>query len=170
MSHPLSKKMALCTQRFVHCALLNLIIDLRHFSQELTNPSMHQLIKSEVTALLKVANHFYKNSPGNWICLRIDPKLLGASRLVYEPAAPVGEKVSATFKHDGKECLCVYQILRCLRASFSTLFNPNAVTGENYRPSHRGKIHTLILMYSPAHLRSNPCVRGGWNGNHRASS
>ncbi len=47
------------------------------------------------TMLLVVANHFYKESQGDWICLELNPELLGA-KVVYEPAAPVGNKSSMT--------------------------------------------------------------------------
>ena len=46
---------------------------------------------AEPVFLLGVANHFYKNSEGDWICLRIDTHSLGDSQVVYETPAPVGD-------------------------------------------------------------------------------
>eukprot|EP01031_Cornospumella_fuschlensis_P029949 gene29949-36170_t len=43
--------------------------------------------------LLVVGNHFYKNLPGDWVCLEIDPTYLGC-RCIYETPAPVGDKES----------------------------------------------------------------------------
>lgn len=50
--------------------------------------------------LLVVANHFYKDSQGDWICLEINPQLLCAE-VKYEPAAPVGNK--STMKRENQE-------------------------------------------------------------------
>ncbi|RYH13816.1 DUF952 domain-containing protein [archaeon] len=44
----------------------------------------------EPACLLTVGNHFYKSSPGDWVCLEIDPAYLGC-RCIYETPAPVGE-------------------------------------------------------------------------------
>ncbi|CAM9253521.1 unnamed protein product [Laminaria digitata] len=41
--------------------------------------------------LLPVANNFYTDVPGKFLCLRIDTTLL-KSEVKYEPAAPVGDK------------------------------------------------------------------------------
>jgi uncharacterized protein (DUF952 family) len=39
--------------------------------------------------LLYIGNHFYKSSSGNWVCLKLNPSLVGGP-VVYEEAAPVG--------------------------------------------------------------------------------
>jgi uncharacterized protein (DUF952 family) len=49
--------------------------------------------------LLVVANHFYQDSKGEWVCLEINPHLLGA-RVKYEAAAPVGNKASMKNESD----------------------------------------------------------------------
>lgn len=51
---------------------------------------------SEPALLIDVANHFYRESPGEWICLEIDPALLtgGPQSVRYEAPAPVGDKES----------------------------------------------------------------------------
>jgi uncharacterized protein (DUF952 family) len=56
----------------------------------------------EPSMLLNVGNHFYKSVPGEWICIALDPALLGC-RCRYEPAAPVGN--TAALKHDSDEPL-----------------------------------------------------------------
>ena len=45
--------------------------------------------------LVSIANHFYKDAPMDeeWVILQIDSSLL-KSRVIYEPAAPVGDKSS----------------------------------------------------------------------------
>lgn len=50
----------------------------------------------EATLLLDIANHFYTDSVGDWICIEIEPSLLpnGAESVVYEAAAPVGDKTA----------------------------------------------------------------------------
>lgn len=40
--------------------------------------------------LLEVGNHFYQGVTGDWICVLLNPALLGG-KIVYEAAAPVGE-------------------------------------------------------------------------------
>ncbi|CAN0317320.1 unnamed protein product [Ectocarpus fasciculatus] len=45
----------------------------------------------EAGLLLPVANHFYTDVPGSFICLRIDTTIL-KSEVRFEPAAPVGDK------------------------------------------------------------------------------
>lgn len=40
--------------------------------------------------LLEAGNHFYKSSPGKWICLEIDVNKLN-SKVIYELPAPVGK-------------------------------------------------------------------------------
>lgn len=61
--------------------------------------------------LITIANHFYKDAPIEeaWIILVIDSNKL-TSRLVYEPAAPVGDKssfqsdnVPSTAQEDNKD-------------------------------------------------------------------
>mmetsp|Transcript_35921 Transcript_35921/g.34004 ORF Transcript_35921/g.34004 Transcript_35921/m.34004 type:complete len:131 (+) Transcript_35921:65-457(+) len=39
--------------------------------------------------LLSAGNYFYKAVVGNWICIKLEPTLLGGP-VVYESAAPVG--------------------------------------------------------------------------------
>ena len=56
---------------------------------------------AEPEFLLGVANHFYKESKGDWICLRIDPHSLDDSKVIYESPAPVGEK--AAYDHEEKD-------------------------------------------------------------------
>ena len=56
---------------------------------------------AEPEFLLGVANHFYKESVGDWICLRIDPNSLGSSKVVYEAPAPVGN--IEAYDHEEKE-------------------------------------------------------------------
>ena len=53
------------------------------FVHATANPSM----------LLGVGNHFYKNIPGEWICLEILPSVLGAP-VKFESPAPVGNTQS----------------------------------------------------------------------------
>lgn len=48
--------------------------------------------------LIDVANHFYKESVGDWVCIKIIPELLG-SPVVYESPAPVGN--TEAFDHEG---------------------------------------------------------------------
>ena len=47
-------------------------------------------------ALLLLLTHSYMERVGDWICLEIDPRLLrkGPQSVVYEAAAPVGDKES----------------------------------------------------------------------------
>ena len=54
---------------------------------------------AEPQFLIDVANHFYRESTGDWICIKIDPKLLGGSKVIYEAPAPVGN----TEAYDHKE-------------------------------------------------------------------
>ncbi|MBX2846996.1 MAG: DUF952 domain-containing protein [Acidiferrobacterales bacterium] len=44
--------------------------------------------------LLNVANHFYKDVPGPWLCLRMTVDSLNATgiKVVFEATAPVGDK------------------------------------------------------------------------------
>ena len=46
------------------------------------------------TRLLLVANHFYRNVPGDWLCLRMTTESLAATGIdvVFESTAPVGDK------------------------------------------------------------------------------
>lgn len=46
-------------------------------------------LTKEADLLLGVANHFYKQVPGDFLVLAIDSKQL-SSKVVFEPAAPVG--------------------------------------------------------------------------------
>ena len=48
--------------------------------------------------LLDVANHFYKESVGDWVCIKLVPELLGG-RVVYESPAPVGN--TEAYDHEG---------------------------------------------------------------------
>lgn len=48
---------------------------------------------SDPKLLLTVANHFYKSSIGDWICLQINPIYL-CSKVIYEAPAPVGNTKS----------------------------------------------------------------------------
>lgn len=57
---------------------------------------------AEPKFLLMVGNNFYKTVLGDWVCVKIDVNKL-TSRLVYEPAAPVGN--IASMKHDANEPL-----------------------------------------------------------------
>ncbi len=47
--------------------------------------------------LLFVGTYFYKQSVGDWICLKLNPALVNGS-VVYEAAAPVGD--IPAFAHD----------------------------------------------------------------------
>lgn len=50
---------------------------------------------AEPKFLLMVGTNFYKTVPGDWICLKIDvSRLTPSSRVIYEPAAPVGDVAS----------------------------------------------------------------------------
>ncbi len=52
---------------------------------------------AEKSRLLEVANHFYQDSPGDWLCLRMTEDSLAAAgvAVVFEPAASVGDKDGA---------------------------------------------------------------------------
>ena len=90
---------------------------------------------AEPKFLLMVGNNFYKSALGDWICLKIDVSKL-RSRLVYEPAAPVGN-IQSNLKIDEDEPLfphiygplnadCVveqYNIIRSLDGSFDSIDN-----------------------------------------------
>lgn len=54
------------------------------FTHATANPSL----------LLNVANHFYKEVPGKWLCLRMTVDSLDAvgTKVVFEGTAPVGDK------------------------------------------------------------------------------
>jgi uncharacterized protein (DUF952 family) len=52
----------------------------------------------EPSTLIDVANHFYKEDKGDWICIKLDPIKLGAD-VVWEKPAPVGDK--AAYDHEG---------------------------------------------------------------------
>jgi uncharacterized protein (DUF952 family) len=53
--------------------------------------------------LLGVANHFYKDSTGSWICLKIDPNSFAMGKVIYEAAAPVGNKEEYDHSDAGPE-------------------------------------------------------------------
>jgi uncharacterized protein (DUF952 family) len=55
----------------------------------------------EPAFLIDVANHFYKSTEGDWICLKIDPNSLGASEVKWEAPAPVGETEAYDHNTDG---------------------------------------------------------------------
>ncbi|CAM9588025.1 unnamed protein product [Choristocarpus tenellus] len=57
---------------------------------------------AEAELLLPVANHFYTDVPGTFLCLRIDVDLL-TSEVKYEAAAPVGEKTAHSTQSAGEE-------------------------------------------------------------------
>jgi uncharacterized protein (DUF952 family) len=44
--------------------------------------------------LIGIANNFYKSSVGDWVCISLNPALLGGE-VKYELAAPVGDKQTA---------------------------------------------------------------------------
>ncbi len=54
--------------------------------------------------LLQVANHFYQDIPGEWLCLRMTVASLQASgvEVVFEGTAPVGDK-PAEFENSNDE-------------------------------------------------------------------
>lgn len=54
--------------------------------------------------LLQVANHFYQDIPGEWLCLRMTVASLQASgvEVVFEGTAPVGDK-PAEFANENDE-------------------------------------------------------------------
>ncbi len=54
--------------------------------------------------LLVVANHFYQDVPGDWLCLRMTLESLAATgvEVVFEGTAPVGDK-PADFDPDNTE-------------------------------------------------------------------
>ena len=54
--------------------------------------------------LLQVANHFYQDVPGEWLCLRMTVASLQASgvEVVFEGTAPVGDK-PAEFDNENDE-------------------------------------------------------------------
>lgn len=56
------------------------------------------------TKLLTVANHFYQDVPGEWLCLRMTIDSLAATGVdvVFEGTAPVGDK-PADFDPDNTE-------------------------------------------------------------------
>ena len=47
--------------------------------------------------LIDVANHFYKESNGDWICIKLEPMMLPP--VIFESPAPVG--TTAAYEHDG---------------------------------------------------------------------
>lgn len=50
-------------------------------------------LTAEPDLLLEVANRFYRDSPGDWEVLVLDPAKL-TSEVKFEPAAPVGDKAA----------------------------------------------------------------------------
>ena len=51
--------------------------------------------------LLEVGSHFYKNSIGEWICLKLNPALVGGP-VVYEAPAPVGNIEAKEYENSPK--------------------------------------------------------------------
>jgi len=72
---------------------------------EYTPPTYTQDGFTHLTAdpnlLLKVANHFYKDTQGDWLLIILDPGKL-ASKVVFEPAAPVGQKSQSGLDASGE--------------------------------------------------------------------
>jgi uncharacterized protein (DUF952 family) len=48
-------------------------------------------LTADPSLLLAVGNSFYKPSKGDWLLLDLDVSKIGARKVKYEPAAPVGE-------------------------------------------------------------------------------
>lgn len=46
--------------------------------------------------LVDCGNHFYKNVKGNWVCILLNPGLLGGP-VIYEAPAPVGNTEAAKY-------------------------------------------------------------------------
>ncbi|XOV86743.1 MAG: DUF952 domain-containing protein [Pseudomonadota bacterium] len=82
--------------------------------------------------LMEVANHFYRDSAGDWFCLEMSHESLEAAgvTLRYEPAAPVGEQKgelagseTALFPHvygglPVAAVLAVYPVIRAADGTF----------------------------------------------------
>jgi uncharacterized protein (DUF952 family) len=90
----------------------------------------------EPESLIPVANHFYKESVGAWICIKLVPELLGG-RVVYESPAPVGnieaydhEGDAPVFPHiyGGIPACSVIGRYRINRASDGTFLNIEGIT------------------------------------------
>jgi uncharacterized protein (DUF952 family) len=62
---------------------------------------------SDQNKLLEVANHFYTNSIGDWVCLEMTLESLRGGRVEvrYEPAAPVGNTSGELKSLDSHEVL-----------------------------------------------------------------
>eukprot|EP00967_Tisochrysis_lutea_P036106 scaffold43369_cov19-Tisochrysis_lutea.AAC.1 len=58
-------------------------------------------LTADPNLLLKVANHFYKDTQGDWLLIILDPGKL-ASKVVFEPAAPVGQKSQSGLDASGE--------------------------------------------------------------------
>jgi uncharacterized protein (DUF952 family) len=54
------------------------------------------------SVLMDVANHFYRGSTEEWVCLEIDPNYLNC-KVIYELPAPVGNKASHQITKDNGE-------------------------------------------------------------------
>lgn len=52
--------------------------------------------------LLEAGNHFYKEVPGAWICIKLDVSLLGDAKVVYEAPAPVGAIEAVDYEAEHK--------------------------------------------------------------------
>lgn len=86
---------------------------------------------AEPKFLLQVGNNFYKTVLGDWICLKIDVgKLL--SKVVYEPAMPVGDIQSMKYDNEplfphiygsinAESVVEVFDIIRSLDGSFHSI-------------------------------------------------
>jgi len=62
-------------------------------------------LTAQPALLLEVANHFYSQEAGEWIVLCIDDAKL-CSKVVFEPAMPVGDKpTSENFGNDKEQQL-----------------------------------------------------------------
>lgn len=81
-------------KQLLHLSLLIVSVILPHCILLFPDGFIHAT--AEPKFLLMVGNNFYKTVLGDWICLKIDVSKL-TSRLVYEPAAPVGN--IASMKH-----------------------------------------------------------------------
>eukprot|EP00603_Paraphysomonas_imperforata_P009313 CAMPEP_0114428946 /NCGR_PEP_ID=MMETSP0103-20121206/9211_1 /TAXON_ID=37642 ORGANISM="Paraphysomonas imperforata, Strain PA2" /NCGR_SAMPLE_ID=MMETSP0103 /ASSEMBLY_ACC=CAM_ASM_000201 /LENGTH=125 /DNA_ID=CAMNT_0001598225 /DNA_START=148 /DNA_END=525 /DNA_ORIENTATION=- len=88
---------------------------------------------AEPKFLLQVGNNFYKSVRGDWICLKIDVTKL-TSRVIYEPAMPVGDIQSAKFENEplfphiygginADSVVQVFNIIRSLDGTFHSIDN-----------------------------------------------
>jgi uncharacterized protein (DUF952 family) len=81
--------------------------------------------------LLEVGTFFYKDVPGDWICIQLNPLLLGVP-VVYESAAPVGDKPSFDYENSpkfphiyggitGNAVMRIFKIIRDSNGSFLSI-------------------------------------------------